>query len=1183
MRRFLTKLSLLVCFFLAAALYVSAQEEAADGALVSEELGGERVDGEGEFGEGGVSADGEGGADGERADGELPPEPLPPVEIPPELVHLDMEIKTSSLMELSTWARELGLSDGGTREDLAIRLRAHYGIPSQTGTPAVEQRVVTIESATTTEYFTLEVVDEDFARFRGNVIISLLDGESVHRISAGEILFNRTRNVLTASGGVQYIREEGNIVETFRGDSITVNLDNWSSLFVDGISERTMSGNPTAYRFAGTIISRDAEGATLLRNADITNPANEEAFWSISASKLWLLPGNDFAILNAVLRVGNIPLFYLPFFYFPADQVVFRPVLGLRTREGTFFQTTTYLLGRPRTEVIKESSIAMIFGGADEGAETKREGIFLRTTGKRRQDPNNVQLALLVDMYVNLGAYVGAELSLPSKGRFGALNVSTGVGFTRNLFLLGGNYTPFFDADGVSQWNSSTILSMEVPFRYRFRMTGSFRLGDGSISWNIPVFSDPFVDRDFMRRPEPKDWFSMLREFAEGTDNHDEGNDSMLGGQIWTVSGGHINFSLGPLNPYISSLSISNISSSLTFAVRNVQPRNPPGYHPPGLPNPDRAFFFPQRFTMFSMNASMAGSPLTLGATPPRPPAPSEPVEAPGLALLPDVPLSPWATENEETVKDADSGEFSFSPPVLGQTFNIRTAAGPRLAVTYRLAPSTATEMHFNSASWAFQEDIDWSDLSLVESRAEGSGNLNFTFSPASGNFYSVGLGFTANANWRELMYINEEADEFTDFAGKPDPKRVEAAKERTQTQTNFRSSWSLSSSMNPFFQSEVWGATQLQHNVGGLLANNTFNTETKEREWDFGAWDEEKITTHNVATTVAANIMDYNQSIRMTAPLPPVSSVGRSAATLDAEFNKWIFRTTVRTSVVRPWDEDEREFGDISVTERVAFTPRTNFEQTVIFNPREDQYTIFTSRLSSGPFSSSYSVRYDVPWRFNPQFGDALAGNQQLWIQRDEHNNLFEPSLEPRELTFSYSPSFSRNDLWARRMGFSVNFNTSMVFDLQRYTSSRLNFSMSIATRITNFLELEFRATAENAVLYRYFQNIPFFAKPPVDLWPGAYETNFFVDLLNSFRFDSDELRQRSGFKLRSINVTLTHFLGDWNARLTISSFPVLERNPGSQPTYEFQNEITFLIQWVPIAEIRTQIDYTDKTLKVK
>jgi lipopolysaccharide assembly outer membrane protein LptD (OstA) len=265
----------------------------------------------------------------------------------PENRILEMDIKTSSLMELAAWSRSLGLSEGGTRDDLANRLRNYYNLPRLRGTDTSSQKVIVIESARTTEYFTLEVVDEEYARLRGDVVITLKDGDVSHRISAWEILYNRTRNVVTASGGVVYIREEGTSIETFKGELITVNLDNWSSIFLDGVSERSTTESDTAYRFSGTVISTNNEEATILSNATISNGKNPDALWSLNAKKLWLLPGSDWAVLNAVLKVGNVPVLWLPFFYYPADEVIFHPVLGTRSREGVFVQTTTFVLGRP--------------------------------------------------------------------------------------------------------------------------------------------------------------------------------------------------------------------------------------------------------------------------------------------------------------------------------------------------------------------------------------------------------------------------------------------------------------------------------------------------------------------------------------------------------------------------------------------------------------------------------------------------------------------------------------------------------------------------------------------------------------------------------------------------------------------------------------------------------------------
>ena len=1150
------KLLFLLCFFLVTIFYVHSQVE--PGIMTAANIG--------------VEDDGDIGIGYE----DYPEDEIEIAEEPhPEAAYLEMEIRTSSLMELASWARELGISDGGTREELAARLRAYYRLPTPLGAAFVEtQRIITIESATMTEYFTLDVVNEDYARFRGDVIISLRDGNAVHRISAGEILFNRTRNVLTASGGVEYVKEEGNTIETFRGDTITVNLDNWSSIFIDGVSERTIEGSPTAYRFAGTIISRDAEGSTLLRNAEITNPAHEEALWSITASKLWLLPGNDFAILNAVLRVGNIPLFYIPFFYMPADQIIFRPVLGFRSREGTFFQTTTYILGRPRTEALTESSITAIFGGAGEDMETRREGIFLRTTGERVQDPNDVRLSVLFDSYVNLGVYLGTELALPRRGPFGEFALSAGVGFTRNIYPIGNSHTPFPNFDGESEWNRSMLFSLDVPARYRLLMTGSYETRYGSLSWEIPFYSDPFVNRDFMRRPQTRDWFSMLREFAETPREENIVAEDALTSYEWSLSGS-FNFPVTRVSPYINTLSISNFSSSLHFGARDSN-RYLADITNPRLPaNPGMRFFFPQRFTIYNISATMGGTLFSFGATPLTPLAAVPAQTAPGIARLPDLPISPWETP-DEPADAAPRDEHAFSPPVLAQTFQFRAFGGPRVSFDYQFTPTAATELQFRStqANWPEQEDIDWGEISTILSRIRTDGNMGFNLTHTGGGAYSASVRLLATGTWQGYTYLNEGAEDFLftsgPYIGQPDPERVRAAQDRAASETAITTSWDFTSSVRPFFHSEVWTNTSLQYHVRGLFVKNTFDMETRDRSWEFGNWDGDDISIHQVRANIVANIMDHNQNVILTTVLPPRDP----AATANATFRKWISTTNIRASVQEPWDNDARVFDPVHITETLTFTPRINFQQHIIFNPEEDQLTTLTSRLNLGGFNASYSVLYARPWRFNPNF--YVGSGLPLWEQP------YEQSFEPQEFRLGYIASFSRNNLWGRRLSFSVDFDSNMIFDLQRHTDSRLNFRMTVTTRITNFLAMSFSTVSENAVLFRYFQNMPFFDAPPANIYSGQ-ETNFFVDLFNSFRFDDPERRRQSGFKLRSMNLSLIHHLGDWNARLTIHSTPHLDRRPGVLPEYRFRNEISFLVQWVPIGEIRTQVDYIDQRLRVR
>ena len=1133
-------LPLLICLLLFPAFYSYAQaaDDEAAGQNATEAAG--ESEAAGEEGEGQEEIEGE----GEEADAETS--------------YIDMDIRTSSLSELAAWCRELGLSEGGTREELSSRLRSYYGLRSSRNTSQAGQRIITIESAKTTEYFTLEVVDEEYARLKGDVIISLKDGNALHRIKAWEILYNRTRNVITATGNVEYVKEEGNSVETFRGQSITVNLDDWSSIFMDGSSEKSTVGKSTAYRFAGTVISRNNEGATVLTSATITNPSNEEAYWSLTASKLWLLPGNDWAVLNAVLRVGNIPVLYLPFFFYPADEIVFHPVLGYRSREGTFLQTTTYILGRPKSTGQSENSLTRIFGGDDDSAAKVREGVFLRTSKEKTVDPNDTQLSVIFDAYTNLGAYVGTEISLPDKEKWGSTKLSMGLGLTRDIYLVGGDYTPFADQDGSSSWNSARLIALDIPFRFRFNLLGSYKITNGSMNWEIPYYSDPYVDRDFMRRTEVLDWLSMLRDGATS----EEVSDAYLSSYEWKLTGS-LNPSVTRFNPYINSFSVSNYSSTLLFSQRNS--RNYSG--PSAPPNPGRAFFFPNRFTMFSITASMVGTPFKSSNSPESLTGnTNEP--APGDALLPDLPISPWETPDEETDDSLDdftsslSGVYSFSPPVLNQRFAFADAGSPQFSVDYSLAPTAATELQFRSTDthWSEPEDINWGDVASVLTRVRSDFSLGFNLNQS---IYSGSFKLSGTGSVQGYMFLNEGAEEYSSASA------AKAARDRASTETFLTSSWDFSSTVKPFSLDPVWGNSNLQYNLRGLLAKTEVDTTGSSPVWDWvtGKFDDTDITSHQVTANMAAVVLGYNQNISLSAMLPPKDSSISSNAT----FRAWITETAFRNRILFPLKSEERVIEPVYFTETLRFNPQSNLQMHMAYDPELSEYTIFTLGLGLYSFTASYSAAFTQPYQYNYN-GSVNSGMPNGWVLMDDKG------FNPTELKFAYNKTLEKKDLWGNRLSFSLKLNTSLAFDLQRYTNSKFNFDLGFDLGIMNFLDLVFSTTSENAVVFKYFQGLPFF-DVPVQLYQGQ-ETNIFVDLFNSFRLDDDNLRRQSGFKMKTMNLSLIHHLGDWNAKLAMKMTPYL---PQGSRDYKFDNEISFLVQWVPIGEIKTQIDYVKEALTVK
>jgi hypothetical protein len=1119
----------------------------------------------GEADPGGEARAAEGGAEKEA-----------PAELSAEESRIGLDIKTSTLAELAAWCRSLGLSEGGTREDLAARLRAHYTL-DRIPVPAEEpsKRIIIIESSQSTEYFTLEAVDEDYARLRGDVTVSLKDGDATHRISAQDILYNRTRNIITARGGVKYVKEEGETIETFFGETITVNLDNWKSIFAQGVSERSVQGDETTYRFSGAVISRNDQDVTVLREAAITNASNPESYWSLNATKLWLLPGSDFAVYNAILKVGEIPVLYIPFFYYPADEVVFHPVIGYRSREGSFVQTTTYIMGRPKAAEGSGSSLTRILGNSPD-MEKNRQGIFLRSTGKKRQDANEMSLKAIIDIYANLGSYFGTEFSMPRQGIFGATDLSAGFGVTRDVRKASDTfYTPFTRYDGTSDWNSSRFFSEDLPLRYRFNMTGSLNGRNGTLNWAVPYYADPFVNKDFLNRSEEMDWVNMVQQGMNVEETNPENDPQVLGSYEWRLNGS-LNPQLPFLAPYVSSFSLSSFSSTVSFATRSSTKYTK-------LNNdysPNRQFFFPNKLTLYSLTFAIAGTPLTLGEKTSSGQPPKTEKEQDPLAGI-GVPRAPWLSPGEKASPSAEPGRLT--PPVLSQRFDIPQTGGPQFSIDYRLNPATVSELQFRSSqeNWTEAEDIDWSEVSSVLSTIRGDSSLGFNLNHPNGGMYTNSFRFITTASWQDYSYTDREAEEFT-TSGNPDPGKIRNARLQALNATFFNTNYEFSSTFRPLYHSAVWGNSSLQYSFNGLLAKSVFDPDSisssaadvweESPSWDiqYGAWDEDYLNSHRFVTNIAANVMDKAQTFTLTADLPPREATIEGNSTLRV----WISETNAHMRVFNPAQPETRKPEPFYLTETLRFGNYGSFQQYMVLDSQEKEYTTITSNFSLLGFSVVYTAVRMIPYEFNYQ-GSVDPAISDGWVQRGE------PSLQHRDVVFGYQKTTKKNSFWKDRLTLALNVNTSMTFDLQRYTYSRLNFSGGLTLGVSNFLDLSLSVTSENSYIYRYFKDLPGFELPIK--FPEGEQNNFFLDLMNSFRFDDEEKRKSSGFKLKSFNINAVHHLGDWNATLGIALSQKLERPSTRNPYYRFDTEISFAVQWIPISEIKTEMKYEKDEWNVK
>ncbi|MCL2210852.1 MAG: LPS-assembly protein LptD [Treponema sp.] len=1075
-----------------------------------------------------------------------------------ERQRVDMELKTSTLSELAVWCRTLGLSEGGTRAELVKRISDHFKVP-ETEQNNESRKIITIESAQTSEYFSIQVVDEDYARLKGDVRISLKDGDAVHNIRADEILFNRTRNMLTATGNIVYEKNETGSAETFRGKSLTVNIDNWASVFLDGSS--SFEDGDSAYLFSGSVLYRSDQDVTILNKAKISNANSEEAYWSIRASKLWLLPGSDFAILNAVLSVGEIPVLYIPFFYFPTDQLVFHPVLGYRSREGGLVQTTTYILGRPKADDSEVSSLSKILGNSND-KEKKLEGLFLRSTSKKAVAKDEVTLKAMFDYYTNLGIYTGIELNTPKVKILNPLEFSLGLGFSRTVTSTTTGYTPYAanNFDGTFDWNKSNLFSTLVPFRYKMKFSSGISGKYGGFTWNIPFYSDPYMDSDFAIRSENMDWMNMIQQGASTDSSTLSTTD--LNPFHWQMTG-NLNPSLPKLNPYISRVSISTISTTLSFvriqdaAISSVN-----------KDSPNRFFFAPDKLSIYNISASVAGTPLTIGGSKqpnvnknPDSKTPNDPFNGIG------VPISPWPS-NEEKTSDKITSNDVLIPPVLSQNFNIPSSGNTKFSFDYQLSPFAASELNFMFQDWKSYEDVDWSDVKSVLTNFGLNANLNFHLDH-SGGLYSNVFTFTGNANFMDYTYLNEEI--YIDpVTGLINEDAVKKEKQSQFSKTYYNTTYSYNGTVRPLYKNSIFGQSNLQYSFRGTLVRSKkyVDGDGPELTPEWGLWEKEDrnkdvlgLTSHRLSANLAANVFDKSQSITFSVELPPMDGL----ITAGAVFRAWITETNFNFRMEKPETNPDWIVKPYDFRETLRFGKIGSFVQYIVINPEDNnKITNLRSTLSLWNFRAEFIMVNTPKYVFNN------ADTNNPWKQEGD------PVLNPKELSLSYSHRSSNINFFKNHLNLSFDVSTSLTYDLQQYTNSVFRFSLGFNLKVTNFLEIGLAAESRNSAIWRYFKGIKSMEHLTV-MYEDGPQNNPFIDFFDSFNFFNDEKRSRSAFKMHRFNLNLTHYLGDWSAKLTISTYPHPFMNM-SPPVYKIVSDISFLVQWTPISEIKSELAYDGK-----
>jgi hypothetical protein len=353
---------------------------------------------------------------------------------------------------------------------------------------------------------------------------------------------------------------------------------------------------------------------------------------------------------------------------------------------------------------------------------------------------------------------------------------------------------------------------------------------------------------------------------------------------------------------------------------------------------------------------------------------------------------------------------------------------------------------------------------------------------------------------------------------------------------------------------------------AGLAVKSGKFIGEVDSPEWEleYGEWNKDKITTHKLDAQISANVMDKLQSFTFSANLPPHDQ----SYSANAAMRIWITETTasVRMREIEVENEKKWRLEPLTLNERITFGTFGSLSFNMVLNNEKNEiapikpYSI-NATLSMPTFglSAGYSA--------NTTAGYILGSTG--WVASTE-----EPSLKSKDFSLSYSKNFSQINFFNNKLSLSFGLSSRLFFDLQRYTSSSFSLGLNFRLSVSKFLDFSMSFNSVNSVIYRYYRDLLPDLPDAIREAEGE-QYNIFTDLWNSFRFDDDDRRRSSGFKIQNFSLSAIHYLGDWDAEFRLSMSPY---RPTGSRQYELDTDFSFLVKWKPISEIKTNMRYIKK-----
>lgn len=1097
---------------------------------------------------------------------------------------------------MNLWAESLGLVTGGSVDALKRSLSNYYGLDlTKSKSTDSNKRVLSINSAELSRYYTIEEVDESVAEFEGRVEIVIDDkeGDIQHSIVADKIIFNRTNNSVSAIGNVEYLKDEKGKPESVTAESLTFNLDNWKGSLLKCISkqDKTIDDEEMVFYYVTGEIKKSDTDIMGMSDVNIQTVIGSPYF-NISAYDLWMLGSSEFVMILPSMKVGNVPVFVAPFYYHSDNNLYFNPVYGYKTREGMISQNTLYLIGQKEINT-EESDFSFLSFDTGEAATNYELNALSLVPSDSTETYSDDYLKFMIDYYSNLGLFLGNEGDLSFKNSKNSMDWNLGLGFSRNISSSGEVYF-----GGESEWNSSEFYTWELPLRYGLDVN----LELSFVDINYKNYSDNYFLMDFYDRTEHFKWIDYFTDQLEsGVENlSDSGSvdsysrtstddTSQIKSYTWGVDFSDPSFSPKMLSPYVSKISIKAEEIEIKYSSKTDQilidddledrfESYDPMYY----------FFYPDTIE-FPLTLSITGTVFDSDYKRDEDEVEREEEEsykATDELFELDNPFSTEVKDEVISKEEEESGLFDLERDDLYDEVKISTSEDTLFStnMTYKIKqPFTLTGI-WDDDEWNSSEDIEY-EL--------GSKDLLYEFNP------SVDLDWEMEFfNSSLTMENNLELDHYK-------KSYLEIADQSDLLSIYKRNITELESESTVEFDLLGFSTT---YSLDTLLYERAFDEDLYEEDGDIEDyfvtdefnWDEDHIDTHKLEMDYSIEAGVSTTTVSYDKVLPPLD-----------ESDKFTLKETVEFS-----PSDNQTYTSSS---EVGFKSSTGDEDTEIINLAQsfdfDIYGITTTISGGVDYSESFRDSENDEWdiepletslqyKFNNFIDMGISSEYNLedkyWEDISGEFNIGQISLDVKsdyDTTYTWNSDTLRWDsdgddkvlqlytvdlshnyeledlmLWKNRITLNIDSNLKIQKNFIKVDKSTLLYKLSFDLDIFDFLTFNLSSTSENKALFLYSDadaNL---------LGIESSRKNLFVDLIKSFNFFNDDHRSESNFNLKEIEIGATYKMPDWNLVFSYTGAPELE-----EEEYIWYEVFSFFIEWKPLSLVRSNITREDDNWSVK